>query len=104
MEVFKVSEETLSLTENFLEIIPGKSTKKSYRQGIKLFEEFLGYPISRLIKSLDASNRTHEVLLLPEGEGVRSEQSQKPGQRTAPAPEVQWDTDNAEEGSGSLQD
>ena len=56
MNVFKVSEETMSLEEKFLEIIPGKSTKKSYRQGIKQFEEYLGYPVTKLIKSPTASD------------------------------------------------
>ena len=45
----------MTLLEDFLETIPSKYTKKSYRHGIKKMEEYLGYPITKLIKSPDAS-------------------------------------------------
>ena len=42
---------------DFLEGIPSKATRKSYRNGIKKFEEFLGYPIEKLIGSSNAGKQ-----------------------------------------------
>lgn len=43
--------------EDFLETIPSKNTKRSYKNGIKRMEEFLGYSLTKLIKSPEASKQ-----------------------------------------------
>ena len=48
--------EMTKLTD-FLEGIPSKATRKSYKNGIRKFEEFLGYPIEKLIGSSNAGKQ-----------------------------------------------
>ena len=44
----------MSKVQDWLEGIPSKNTRKSYRHGIEKFEEFYGQGIETLIKSENA--------------------------------------------------
>jgi len=53
----EIYEETLTDLEDFLETIPSKNTKRSYRNGIMRMEEFLGHSLTKLIRSPEASKQ-----------------------------------------------
>lgn len=59
----------MSKLKDFLEGMPSPSTRKSYKNGIKKFEEYLGYPIEDLIKSPEAGKKIEKFYVWLKGKG-----------------------------------
>jgi len=59
----EITVDTLGKLEDFLETIPSKQTRKSYKNGISRMEEYLGHSIIRLIKAPDASKKTEKFFI-----------------------------------------
>jgi site-specific recombinase XerD len=63
--------DTLVKLEDFLETVPSKNTRKSYKNGIKTFEKFLGYSITKLIKDPNATKRIEKFYVWLKDQGFK---------------------------------
>jgi hypothetical protein len=56
--------------DDFLSTVQSPSTRKSYRNGIKKFEEFFGRPIETFIGSSDAGKTVEKVFVWLKNKGT----------------------------------
>ena len=79
----------MARVEDWLSAIPSKFTRKTYKSGLKKFEQFYEEPVEKLLNLSDEeTGHNSEVLCVAQRKRARSEHMQKPNQFSNPIPEI----------------